>query len=253
MCLVLLSWKTKPDLPLIIAANRDEQFNRPASPIGYWEDAPDIVGGRDLVAKGTWLALAKNGRFGVITNFRDPTPVAAPRSRGDLIPAWLSGLKSPAQFLSDIENAEDQYAGFNLLFGDRDGLYYFSNRSLDSGPLPAGFYALSNGALDEAWPKMQRGEAFMRTVLEKNAATLHAFDPFLTDRRQAPDQDLPQPFFPIEQRRILSAPFIVGDRYGTRCSTTVIVDQAGGVNIREQHYAPLGEATQEYELSFAFD
>ncbi|MEM7764997.1 MAG: NRDE family protein [Pseudomonadota bacterium] len=250
MCLVLLSWKKHNQLPLIVAANRDEQFGRDASPIDWWEDQPDIIGGRDLQAGGTWLAFSRHSRFGIITNFRDPVQSVAGKSRGELIPLWLSGQHNARDFQALMEANEADYAGFNLLYGDRESLYYFSNRSTVSGPLPAGFYALSNAALDAAWPKMNDGSAFIADAVRDNDVSPDRFAKFLRNTTPAPDAALPQPFLPIELRRTLSAPFIVGDVYGTRCSTVATVSTTGAVHLYEQYYAPGGEPTNASQLAF---
>lgn len=250
MCLVLLSWQKSSDYPLVIAANRDERFDRAAAALGWWEDHKDIAGGRDLVAGGTWLAFSRNGRFGVITNFRDPKPPSALRSRGDLIPTWLSEDLSAAQFHRYLETHETAYAGFNLLFGDSHELHYFSNRNTANGPLGPGYYALSNAALDAKWPKMLRAQNFLRTAVAQKRIDQSHFATFLRDSTPAKDKDLPQPFLPIEQRRVLSAPFIMGEIYGTRSTSTVFVDNNGLVNMHEQHFAPMAEPTDHFEMSF---
>ncbi|MEL7296784.1 MAG: NRDE family protein [Pseudomonadota bacterium] len=252
MCLVLLSWKKHDQLPLVIAANRDEQFGRDAIPIGWWDDQPDIVGGRDLLAGGTWLAFSRHGRFGIITNFRDPVQPVASKSRGELIPLWLSGRYGAQDFQALMEENEGDYAGFNLLYGDRETLNYFSNRSTVSGPLPAGFYALSNAALDAAWPKMNSGSAFIADAVRDNDVSPNRFAQFLRNTTPAPDAALPQPFLPLELRRTLSAPFIVGDEYGTRCSTVATVSTTGAIDLHEQYYAPRGEPTAASHIQFTF-
>ena len=72
MCLILLNYNAHPDYSLILAANRDEFYDRPTQPLSFWKDNPDILAGQDLKGKGTWLGITKNGRFAGITNFRDP-------------------------------------------------------------------------------------------------------------------------------------------------------------------------------------
>ena len=63
MCLILLAWRAHPDYPLVVAANRDEFFARPAAEAGWWQDHPGVFAGRDREAGGTWLGLSRSGRF----------------------------------------------------------------------------------------------------------------------------------------------------------------------------------------------
>ena len=140
MCLLVVGWNAHPDFRLVIAGNRDEFHERPAAPLGWWKDgSPPVLAGRDLKASGTWLGLARDGRFGIVTNFRDfDPPSAGAPTRGELVPSYLRGEESAAQYLAGLERRAREYGGFNLLLGDRDSLHYFSNRG-DAPPrsLPA--------------------------------------------------------------------------------------------------------------------
>ena len=57
MCLILFAWQAHPGYPLVLAANRDEFHQRPTAEADFWDDAPDILAGRDLQAGGTWLGV----------------------------------------------------------------------------------------------------------------------------------------------------------------------------------------------------
>ena len=70
MCLLVLAWQVHPRYRLVVAANRDEFHERPAAALAKWPQPPGILGGRDLRAGGAWLALDRERRFGVVTNFR---------------------------------------------------------------------------------------------------------------------------------------------------------------------------------------
>ncbi len=250
MCLVMIAWQANQDYPLVIAANRDEAFDRPATPVGWWPGEPQIVAGRDLAAGGTWLGISRQGRFGVITNVRETKPMAALRSRGELIKMWLSDGLSAEQFRRQLEAHESAYAGFNLLFGDLDSLHYFSNRDTRQGPLAPGYYAVSNAVLDTPWPKVVGARDHLINVVASGTPDPDAFAPFLRDRTPAPDEQVPTGPWPLEQRRLLSAPFIVGEHYGTRCSTVVSVNDVGRTRVHEQHFAPLGDPTEAHEVDF---
>src|SRR5215831_5791491 len=137
MCLLVVPWNAHPRYRLVVAANRDEFHERPSAPMTKWPEPTDILAGRDLRANGTWLALDRARRFGVVTNFRDlqkPQPGAP--SRGTLIPSYLGGQAGAGDCLAGLEPRADTYSGFNLLLADADSLWYASNRidSTVSGP-----------------------------------------------------------------------------------------------------------------------
>ncbi|MEM6818328.1 MAG: NRDE family protein [Pseudomonadota bacterium] len=255
MCLIMLAWRKHADIPLLLAANRDEAFARPSTELHEWQDPDGIVGGRDTLAGGAWLAIHKNGRFGVVTNFREPEPPTAVRSRGELIPMWLSGGHKQPEFAAKLEAAGQQYAGFNLLYGDRDSLFYATNRAKDyaQGPLPAGTYALSNALLDTPWPKVTAARAYTQSAILLGSDDADHYFTFLRDRTQAPDEVLPAEPGALERRRLLSAPFILGEQYGTRCSTLLSVRRDHQVTMTEQHYLPGGAAAQRVSLNFGLD
>src|SRR4029453_11750140 len=119
MCLLMIGWNAHPDCRLVIAGNRDEFHARPAAALDWWNDGPPLLAGRDLKASGTWLGLARDGRFGIVTTFRDsaPPPAGAP-SRGELVPSYLRGDADAALYLSRLEPQAREYGGFNLLLRD---------------------------------------------------------------------------------------------------------------------------------------
>ena len=92
MCLVLLALNSHSEYSLVLAANRDEFYDRPTAPAGFWTDDPRILGGRDLKAGGTWLGIDRQGRIAAVTNYRQgQREAAAPRSRGHLVSEFLMG------------------------------------------------------------------------------------------------------------------------------------------------------------------
>src|SRR5262245_25745255 len=83
MCTIAIALDHLTDVPLAIAANRDEGYDRPAhAPVVL---GPGRVGGRDDVLGGSWLAFARDGRFAAVTNQREANVGRAPRSRGELV------------------------------------------------------------------------------------------------------------------------------------------------------------------------
>ena len=139
MCILFVGWQQHPDFPLIVAANRDEFYSRPAEPARYWPGQARILAGRDKQAGGTWLGVNKNGWFAALTNYREASaaPEAA-RSRGLLIVDFLNGHASALEYAAAVTTAGPEYAGFSLLLCDGDQLVYCSNRTSDTHALPAG-------------------------------------------------------------------------------------------------------------------
>jgi uncharacterized protein with NRDE domain len=254
MCLILFAHKAHRDYPLIMAANRDEAFARPAAPAAFWDDAPQICAGRDLEKGGTWLGITRAGRIAAVTNYRDPTvPRDAPLSRGALVRDFLAGRTPAEQYLLDASARGNRYNGYILIAGDLDQLYWFSNRAPGVEPIASGVHGLSNHLLNTPWPKIQRAKQTMASLLGAGEATLTA-DLFqvLADRTQAPDHELPDTGVGMRRERELSSIFVSGERYGTRASTLVFVHRSGKVLVVERSFGPLGaasgEATHRFEL-----
>jgi len=253
VCLLVLAWRCHPRYRLVLAANRDEFHARPTAGLAQWDEAPDIVGGRDLQAGGAWLAVDKRGRFGSVTNFREfgRRRRSAP-SRGGLIPAYLAVPRPPAEYFQSLETDAPGYAGFNLLLGDADALWYASNRAdVFARELGPGIYGLSNEFLDTPWPKLVRVRGRLRALLESpesgDARALSAgLFAALADREPAPD-DLPSGDLSPEWARKLSAPFVLDPTYGTRCSTVVTIGTNGTLSIAERRFGADGELTGEAE------
>ncbi|MES2126301.1 MAG: NRDE family protein [Pseudomonadota bacterium] len=226
MCLIVFAWQVVPGVPLIACANRDEFYDRPASPAGAWPDHPHIIGGRDLQAGGTWMGVNQDGpRFAAITNVRAPSERRedAP-SRGALVADYLTGNWTAQEYIAAIAAREDVYNGFNLVIGDKDKLFWYSNRGTgderNGKELAPGIYGLSNGLLDAPWPKVVRTKAQFASLLCQGAPE-DAYFEMLADTTRAPDMRLPDTGVTLEQERVLSAVCIETPGYGTRTSTVV--------------------------------
>ena len=226
MCLLALAWRQRRDWPLLLAGNRDEFHRRPAAPLSRWPQG--FVAGRDLEAGGAWLGARQDGRFAVVTNFRDPLDSAArPRSRGELVVDFLSGDADAGAFAAAVAARVADYRGFNLLLADAGALWYVGSHAGPPRALSAGIYVLSNHLLDTPWPKAHRLRGRFEAALAQVDPTLRWFDA-LADRAQAPDDGLPATGVPLEWERALSAAFIVAPGYGTRCSTVLALSARRG-------------------------
>ena len=268
MCLILFAYRLHPQRPLVVAANRDEFYARPARPAHWWrnEDGARVFGGRDVTAKGTWLAVAANGALAAVTNWTaDRNAPPAPRSRGELATRFLSGGTPAMAFAAGIDG--EQYAGFNFIAYDGETLGYASNRTGEVRVLEPGIYGLTNTRLGpglkpdgsrhapsgrsqpayEEWPKAVFGAAALRRI----AATASPADliallaqsllPLETpgDREQAPE-------------RSYSPCFIHGAEYGTRASTAVIYGP-NSIDFAEQQYGPFGRLGKYTEAKIALE
>ena len=243
MCLILFAHRATPRYRLILAANRDEFFDRPAAPARWWADHPDILAGRDLTKGGTWLGIHRDGRWTAVTNFREGVrPDPALRSRGLLTKEFLTGRQNARAYAGQLSGELSQYAGFNLLVGDEHDVFYASNRPPTAHPVEPGLHGLSNHLLNSAWPKVRAGRSAVGTLLDAEEDLLVAglFN-VLADRRRAPDADLPSTGVSLEWERVLSSSFIVSEGYGTRASTVVLVRADASARVEERAFGPLGE------------
>lgn len=245
MCLLVFAWQTHPDYPLIFAGNRDERHVRAAAAAQPWRDAPQVLGGRDLEAGGTWLGVTLSGRFAVVTNYRDGLdPAKAPRSRGALTAAFLSGNMGAAEYLEQVRAHATEYGAFSLLVGGRRELHYFSNRGDGGGPVTPGIHGLSNHLLDTPWPKVQRSKARFAALLEQETPGSGALFRLLADRNEAPENELPDTGIGRELEQRVSATFVVNPVYGTRCSTAIRLKHDGGWHFAERRFTPAGESVE---------
>lgn len=226
----------------MVAANRDEFHARPTAPAQFWDGQPDLLAGRDLQQGGTWMGITRRGRFAAVTNYRDPAgPFEAPRSRGDLPLDFLAGTQSPAKFLQDVANRATDYAGFNLLVGDRDSLWYFANSdAVAPRELSPGLYGLSNARLDTPWPKVMLGKEKFRTLNETDGINHDTLAALVANQQSADPRELEPLGLNGAMDPLLSAQFIVTEAYGTRSRTTLWLDADGRAHWREQSFSPEG-------------
>jgi len=238
MCLILLSFSTDADDSLIVAANRDEYYDRPTGPLAFWREAPHVLAGRDIRGGGTWLGVTCKGRIAALTNFRDPSAIRgdAP-SRGLLVSNFLEGTDSPQNYLKRIRTTAHQYNPFNLLVGDRSVLYYYSNRTDEIQQLNTGLYGLSNHLLDTPWPKVQKGKESLEILIKsKKRVSPEALFGILTDQSFPPEKHLPDTGVGPEWERLLSPVFITSRTYGTRSATVLIFNKSGRLTVAERPF-----------------
>ena len=232
MCLVSIAWKVHPEFPLVFVGNRDEFYERPSAAADWWTDQPDILGGRDLEAGGSWLGVNDSGRFAVVTNRPD---LAAPQidalSRGELVTGWLAN----PSIIEQLPEQHERYGGFSLLLATRDELFRISGGNgvdeLEHIELPPGIYGLSNTAPEDPWPKLNWLNEQVGKLLDGGDCNHDALmQPLLKDQPIADDIE------PL----VAALPFIRGDGYGTRCATVVTVNRHGAGQLTERSFGPEG-------------
>jgi uncharacterized protein with NRDE domain len=241
----------------VLAANRDELLARPAAPLAAWRDAPAVVGGRDLEKGGTWLALRRDGRIALVTNYRDlrkPNPAAGDvrPSRGDLVATFVRGDERPSAFLSRIGADDPRYEPYNLVVGDVASLVWHSNVTRETRAVERGVvHGVSNALLDTPWPKVVTLKATLARLLEtrSNADANMQNTPNWLERellealastKRAPAASLPDTGAGPELEAALSAPFVRLPGYGTRCSSIITVDASRRVRFVERTYDARG-------------
>jgi uncharacterized protein with NRDE domain len=248
MCLILLFFDPHADDPLIVAANRDEYYDRPTSPLAFWREAPHVLAGRDIRGGGAWIGVTRKGRIAALTNYRDPSAIMqnAP-SRGLLVRNFLEGTDSPRNYLKQIRTNTRRYNPFNLLVGDWFDLYYYSNRNDEIRQLESGLYGLSNHLLDTPWPKVQKGKESLETLIKskKRVAPEELFS-ILADRSFPPADLLPDTGVGPKRERLLSPIFITSRIYGTRSATVLIINRTGRLTIAERTFAPQTKGIERY-------
>ncbi len=235
MCLIAFALDAHENYPFVLIANRDEFYQRPTEKAGFWDDRPEILGGRDLKAKGTWLGVTKTGKIAALTNYREPGEVPKAQSRGDLPTQYLSTNQHAEHYMKSVREKRDAYNGFNLIAGTFDELYYYSNRQEQIKRIQKGIHAVSNHLLNTRWPKVDHIKSELTQYLSdhRELDTDELFQ-LLSFSEQAPDSKLPHTGVPIEWERMLSPIYISSDTYGTRAQTVVTMTKKGLVTFAER-------------------
>jgi uncharacterized protein with NRDE domain len=251
MCLLAVAWNVHPRWRLLLAGNRDEAHERPTAALARWPDQPEVLAGRDLRSGGTWAGIDLAGRMAVVTNVRDPRIVLpqAP-SRGALAANFLAGGQSAAAQADTIEQRAPAYAPFNLILADgRDAIFLSNYPHARQIRLQPGVYGLSNGDLDEPWPKTTRLRQVLTDWVTRDEDEPDTLWRALTDEHLAEDRALPDTGIGLTRERLLSAAFIRNPIYGTRASTIIAIDHQGHGWISERRFGPEGTLQGETTLA----
>lgn len=255
MCLLLIANNIHQEYKLIIAANRDEFYNRPALKAAFREESPGLLAGKDLEGGGTWLGITKSGRFSAITNYRDfsrDIKTNAP-TRGNLTADFLLGKDSPEKYSARLQEKSDDYNGYNLVYGFVDDLYYFSNETNLVVKLEPGLYGLSNALLNTPWRKVIESKKLISGLITSGDISKEKLFEILSDRTTADDDQLPDTGIGHDREKELSSNYIKTPQYGTRCSTVILVDKNNNVSFTERTFPGGDGDTSEVKFDFKLD
>lgn len=253
MCLISFHWDPDAEDSLILTANRDEFFHRPAAALANWADFPELYAGKDLSQGGTWLGVTKAGRFAALTNHRDMHPEAKakapkdPLSRGKLTLDFLTSDIPPEEYIATLIEDQHRYPGFNLLIADREQMVYFNNvDETKAQELTTGTYGLSNGLLNTPWPKLitakEKLDRWKNHQIDELAGLLNSTE-------KADINDLPDTGIGMPMEQVLSSEKIITPNYGTRCSTGLIINK-NQTSISEVTFDNQGNQVQKINLFF---
>ena len=248
MCLAVIAYRSHPDWPIVIVANRDEFHDRPSTAMHVWDSEPQVLAGRDLRAGGTWLGLNARSEIALLTNVREPgrfSPGAL--SRGKLVESFLLGSTSASSFADQAVLGSNIYNGYNLLVMDATEAFVVSNRPEPNViRLEPGIHGLSNASLNTPWPKLTRTTEAVRSLFHPHTDP----DPqrlikVLQDDIPPPESEIPQTGLSPERERLLASPFIRSLDYGTRCTTILMRHRSGMTLAQELRYLPEGQAFEQ--------
>ena len=241
MCLIVVALGASPRYPLIVAANRDERHARPTARAAWWSDESRVLGGRDLEAGGTWLAMNRGGRFAAVTNIREAQRPVGKSSRGSLVADFVTDLAPSAEHAARAVHDGAAFGPFNLFLYDGRELMFASNRAA-AARLDSGTHSLSNAPAGFEWPKTASARAGVERLLS-HAAPLEPLFALLAERDEVG----------TPEQRYQRTHFVVGPVYGTRCSTVVLVDGSGQATFAERSFDATGHAVAEVRETFELE
>lgn len=231
MCTLIVLHRCVEATPLVVAANRDEFFERPTEgPALRHTTHGRILAPRDARAGGTWLGLNEHGLFAAVTNRRSDAPDPNRRSRGLMV---MDALRAPSarEAAEEIESLEpDAYNPFNLLVADRHSAHLFTCLDgVERFDLEPGAHVIGNGHPGEtSHPKVARQRR--EVTLVATAAPERVLDELAEICRSHEGGS------PLEHTCVHADP------YGTRSSTLLRLGESG----RELRYADGPPCSREY-------
>jgi uncharacterized protein with NRDE domain len=227
MCVIALLFQVHPELPLVVAANRDEFYARRSSGPRALAEAPRVVGGQDLERGGTWMGFTPAGLFVGLTNQRTlGPPEPARRSRGEVVLEALraGSAAAVADFVATLDGRE--YNPFNLVFGDAGSLHVAYGREGEPvvrvEQLDTGVHVLGNDTLGApSWKTRHVADRIGPMVTRPWSELAPALRSALADHATPDDAEVPQPppWMDRDTARRLQATCVHTAAYGTRSMT----------------------------------
>lgn len=235
MCIITLVYKVSVDKPLVIVANRDEFYERPAQPAHFWQEDNLVIGGKDLEKMGSWLAIHKNHRFAAVTNYRDFTlNQLGEKSRGFIVNDFILGTQDSLSFLNNIKEDGSSYGPMNVIVYDGTNMAHYNNVTNHIQEMEPGIHCVTNATLNTPWPKAERMKQLVATNYEESS--VEALLEIGKDTEKPTDERLPSTGIPLDMERDLSSIFVKREDYGTRCTTAIQIDTNGVIDFAEQSY-----------------
>jgi uncharacterized protein with NRDE domain len=230
MCTIAFLIDVVPGAPLVVAANRDEIYARPTRPPEILRDAPRIVGGRDVLSGGTWLAVRGDARFAAVTNQRVlATPPPGLVSRGHAVIETVAAT-DPDAYVGALDATK--YASMNLVYNGGAGVRVAYTRreegTVEIVALGSGVHVLCNDVIGAAgFPRGERLRAALERLTHRPIGeVLAALPALLGDNATSSLADTPDdPRFPRELAHALTATCIHSEHYGTRSATILALAQ----------------------------
>ncbi len=242
MCVIIFALRQHTRYPFIVAANRDEYYNRPTIAADFWPDLPEVIAGRDKQAGGTWLGLSRRGRFAAITNHYEPgrhTPSL--QSRGELVSSFLVTDESLDEYSVQLDHSRENYNGYGLIFGSFSHLRYQSNRDSRIVDITEGVHGLGNDFLNTPWPRVEEGKRKLLEVAQSDdqLEAEQFFEILLDSDAIRPDHSEASTSNILEAIDPAQMPiFIRLKDYGTRSSSVILVNSDGTVMFEERTFNP---------------
>ncbi|KAI4390020.1 hypothetical protein MLD38_002176 [Melastoma candidum] len=252
MCIAAFSWLDHPFYSLILLQNRDEYHSRPTKAVEWWEGG-DILGGRDELAGGTWLACSRSGRVAFLTNVLERDVMLDAKSRGDLPVVFLKSEEGPKEFAEKLARDAHKYNGFNLVLADvvARKMVYVTNRPagepITIHEVSPGTHVLSNARLNSPWHKVQRLRQGFKELLQKSKGgdeaggglpTKEMVEKLMRDQVKADQNRLPK-ICSLDWEFGLSSIYVEVDTplgcYGTRSTAIVTVEDDGKAVFYEKY------------------
>ncbi|XP_012671470.1 transport and Golgi organization protein 2 homolog isoform X2 [Clupea harengus] len=253
MCIIFFKFDPRPASKnayrLILAANRDEFYNRPSKAADFWGSSNEILSGLDLEEGkegGSWLGISKRGKLAALTNYLEGRPNPDAQGRGFLVSNYLTDNLDSFSYLRKVSSEGHLYNGFNLLTADfkanEDTVCYYGNKG-STEPIrlkPAGIYGLSNSLLETPWRKLQHGKQLFSNVVGRTLPPDGMVQELLqilnNEELNNPDpaQETQGQGYSKPMLHALSAVCVRATGYGTRTNTIILIDAAGNVTFTER-------------------